>query len=249
MQTPASSPVLPSLLNSTSSTLPSQLVQLIRLTSPFSTRPSLVMTESYYAPRLLGRWLNTFFRPIRTLVEPVFEGTARDNLGLGPAGRDNNTRPPSNLDKHMDRRHQLKRIRYHAGLLQILIKKLDDRVAALPQDSRIDDLEPPEFRIFSSVVKSRFEAANEAQLQYLAGHLLRPATEMSSILCFLLEEESDVETFPIFSMPSTLATDAPDDEIRFSSEYHTAFSSGSRPLKTATVKAIRCFGAALTFLK
>jgi hypothetical protein len=147
----------------------------------------------------------------------------------------------------MDQRQQLRRIRYHPGLLEILHKKLDDRVGALPQDSRI-----VQESTFSSVTQWPLEAADEAELQHVcAFELVEHAAEMSSMLCFLQEETTSVSDmkFPLFVSTSHLPADIPDHEVRFRSDYHERFSSGSRPLETATVKALRCFGAASSFLK
>jgi hypothetical protein len=178
------------------------------------------------------------------VIPPIFEGSARERLGQGPPGTSNNTRPPSDLDKHMDRRQQLKHIRYHPSLIEILNTKLDERIGNLPQDSRI-----VQESIFSFLAEVHREAANEAELQVHMRKITEAAVEISSMLCFLPEEASRVSNFPLIVMPSHVSADIPDDEIRFPPQYHEMSSFESRPLKPSTIKAVRCFDAALTFLK
>jgi hypothetical protein len=214
------------------------------------------MSDEPYYPSRIRRWIEIFFRPIRVVIPTVFEGSIRDNLGMPPAGTSNKTGPPSTLDKHMDRRHQLKRIRYHPSLLGILVKKLDDQVATLPQDLRIDSIEeePQDY----SVEYRSLRAADNANLHMCALSLLKPATEISSILLFLREETSSVHhvCFPVGVSTSNLDIDTPNHwhDVIFHSEYneYEGFRPGEShhgPLKTATVKAIKYFRAAFTYLK
>jgi hypothetical protein len=215
------------------------------------------MSQSYYERRL-HCWLEEFDHSIR-IAEPA-PFTARAGTGLDLPGPSKAPRAPSDLLRHVDERHQLKDVKFHPYLLDIILGQLDNAMPIIPEGSRIDE----RHQGFYEEVHKPYKSDNEAQLQAKAQGPLSAACKVASIISFLLAEESEVPFHPLQAGPSALTSNIPDHEVAFLTEYcemepfdesgieSDPFDESSlefRPLHPDTIDRIKRFAAVTSYLK
>jgi hypothetical protein len=190
---------------------------------------SRIMSPSYYERRV-HYWLEDFDHPIR-IAEPA-------PTSIAP-------RAPSDLDRHLDERLQLKDVKFHPHLLDIMLSQLDDAMPTIPEGSRINERD----RAFYQEPRSNYRCDNEAQVQAKGLSLLKAASQLASIISFLLAEESYVPLYPLDPSPSASPGNIPDHEVTFFSDYGEQRYFESRPLHPDTIDRIKRFAAVTSYLK
>jgi hypothetical protein len=90
------------------------------------------MAVPFYQRRIHS-WMDQFDHGIDIAQKRTFKATARST----PSDTSTASRCPSGLDRHIDDRLVLKSVKYHPYLLDILLKKLDEGLAAIPEDIKI----------------------------------------------------------------------------------------------------------------
>jgi hypothetical protein len=166
-------------------------------------------------------------------------------MGLKPSNTTSGTRGPSDLDRHLDERLQLKHVKFHPHLLDIMLSQLDDAMPTVPEGSRINERD----RVFCEEPRQYFRCDNEAQVQAKGLALLKAASQLASIISFLLAEESYVLLYPLDPSPSATPSNIPDHEVTFVSDYCEQRCFESRPLHPDTIDRIKRFAAVMSYLK
>jgi hypothetical protein len=191
-------------------------------------------SESFYYQQRIRRWLGQFDTPIE-IAKPC-EYWA-DGGVQWPAVQSQPS--SSNLNKHIDVRDQMKQVKFHPHLLPFLLNKFNNlkETATIPLTE-----ETPSPRNhwqgqqFYDVPRKLILANNVAQLQIEVKHMHDAATQLSSILLFLLLERSPVP-FGLFPLDWLPLENYHDRRIVFNHAYceDNRFNSTGRPLERGTV--------------